>query len=532
MDSNGQNNIQTIDFQPTMGDDSREVVYSEYKAKVMKNKEMFHRGDVRFTEQYIFPNQTEDGFKIIDLFYKNAGIRALSIIKRTKVGMDGLMIEIAKNMCTHPDPDFILHYENVLFITGMSNVAWENDMKAKMPACFADNVYHHGKLKCKKLKGILPTLKNALIIVDEIDTGDDIGHILASTLKEANLLDIENMREKNIRFVFVSATMKNQLSELKKWEDGSHVAYKMSIPETYVSHKDFLSKGIILESYPINDDESANKWIKEDIVDNYGTDYRIHIIRIDEKNIKYIRDATAKYNVAFRAHTSSDRIEHEELAILFNNPTQHIVLAIKGFFRRANLIPNQWKKKLGALHEQFTKSTDVNVQVQGLPGRMTGYWKKDVMVDNYKTGPYRTSIQAITEYENWFENPVEYHSKNYRINGSKSTFVSPEHIGGLESQHEEERDVTVKKCKTQLEAKEYFKKCIKTKPGQHGPRIKKPNEQGFYISSIRGITKIRECAEVYGERKWGLDDTTKCRYHACYADINDSDSVEFWVIHY
>ena len=150
MDSNGQNNIQTIDFQPTMGDDSREVVYSEYKAKVMKNKEMFHRGDVRFTEQYIFPNQTEDGFKIIDLFYKNAGIRALSIIKRTKVGMDGLMIEIAKNMCTHPDPDFILHYENVLFITGMSNVAWENDMKAKMPACFADNVYHHGKLKCKK----------------------------------------------------------------------------------------------------------------------------------------------------------------------------------------------------------------------------------------------------------------------------------------------------------------------------------------------------------------------------------------------
>jgi hypothetical protein len=40
---------------------------------------------------------------------------------------------------------------------------------------------------------------------------------------------------------------------------------------------------------------------------------------------------------------------------------------------------------------------DTSVQIQGLPGRMTGYWKS-VIVEGHKTGPYRTSINSMEEF--------------------------------------------------------------------------------------------------------------------------------------
>jgi hypothetical protein len=71
-------------------------------------------------------------------------------------------------------------------------------------------------------------------------------------------------------------------------------------------------------------------WVQEDIM-NYGTDYRVHIIRTDDENKEFISNAC---NIDFRNHTSEERISHEEF---HNNITNHLVIAIKGFYRRANL---------------------------------------------------------------------------------------------------------------------------------------------------------------------------------------------------
>jgi hypothetical protein len=60
------------------------------------------------SSEYIFDNQKEDGRAICDKFYET-NVRVISIVKRTKVGMDGLIIEVAKNMATHPDNNFALH---------------------------------------------------------------------------------------------------------------------------------------------------------------------------------------------------------------------------------------------------------------------------------------------------------------------------------------------------------------------------------------------------------------------------------------
>ena len=405
---------------------NREIVLNDYQSATKKNKELFLTGDIKSSSEYIFPNQKEDATIICNKFHETH-IRVISIVKRTKVGMDGLMIEIAKNMTTHPDNDFVLHRNNIFFITAMSNISWENDMKDKIPSCFKDNVYHHGKLQ--RLKTKLRNIKNAIIINDEIDSGDKEDQKLHLILKESGILDMKYMEENNIRFVFVSATMINELRDLYKWGD-KHYTYYMTIPDIYIGHKEFLELGIIQEYYPINDDETAEKWIQEDILKNYVLDYRVHIIRTDEKNKDFIFNACIRNNIYFKNHTSDERISYEELSDIFNNISNHLVIAVKGFYRRANLIPNEWKKKIGATHERYVKNYDTNVQIQGLPGRMTGYWKQELL-NGHKTGPHRTSIDAINEYEEFYKNP--FGKIKYSTTGSKKLFVNPKNISNLET---------------------------------------------------------------------------------------------------
>jgi len=404
---------------------NREIVLNDYQSATNKNKEQFITGDVKASSEYIYPNQKEDATIICNSFYET-DVRVISIVKRTKVGMDGLMIEIAKNMTTHIDDNFVLHRKDISFITGMSNKYWEDDMKDKIPSCFKENVYHHGKLQ--KLKAKLKGIKNAMITIDEIDSGDKEDQKLHIILKESGILDMKYMIENNIRFVFVSATMINELRDLYKWGD-KHKVHYMSIPENYIGHKEFLELGIIQEYYPINNDESAERWVQEDILQKYGLDYRVHIVRTDEKNKDFIFHSCIRNNIDFKNHTSVERITCEELTSIFNNIYKHIVIAVKGFYRRANLIPNEWKKKIGATHEKYVKKYDTNVQVQGLPGRMSGYWK-DILLSGHKTGPHRTSINAIKEYEEFYKNP--FGKIKYSTSGCKNLFVNPKHIQNLE----------------------------------------------------------------------------------------------------
>jgi hypothetical protein len=258
---------------------NRELVLKDYDSATLKNRMSFLRGDVKASSEYIYPNQKEDATIVCNKFYETS-TRVVSIVKRTKVGMDGLMIEIAKNMSTHPDNNFVLHSDKLLFLTAMSNKSWEDDIKDKIPNCFRDNVYHHGKLQ--KLKDKLKDVENALIIIDEIDTGDKEDQKLHLILKESGILDMVYMETNNIRFIFVSATMINELQELYKWGN-KHYTYYMTIPDSYIGHKEFLKLGIIQEYYPINNDESAERWVQEDILQHYGLDYRVHIVRTDEK---------------------------------------------------------------------------------------------------------------------------------------------------------------------------------------------------------------------------------------------------------
>lgn len=263
--------------------------------------------------------------------------------------------------------------------------------------------------------------------------------VLHKTLKEAGVLDVNHMKINKNKFVFISATMIKELYDLYRWGD-LHELYIMTIPPSYIGHIDLLNMGIIKEFYCINTIENACKWIKEDIIDNYNTDYRVHIVRVYGKTADVIKNACTILNIQFRNHTSTDKLTNDEIKEFFKETlSNHIILAIKGFFRRANLIPNKWKLRIGATHELYTKVIDNNTLIQALPGRMTGYWRYH-LENGHKTGPYRTSIQSIIEYEKIYLDPFglnSYQTSSFKKKKGKvssttiETMLSPHNVKNL-----------------------------------------------------------------------------------------------------
>ena len=513
----------------------REDVLQAYNSAKATNHRLFIEGDDKATAEYIFPNQMEDAINIVDKFYKNKR-RVISIQKKTKVGADGLMIEIAKLLTTHIDDNFVINPANVRIITGMSNVTWEKDMIDKAPNCFKDKIFHHGKLS----KSELTKIRNGLFIIDEVDTGDKEYQVLHNTLTNAGVLDVKHMVENNNRFVFISATMIKEQYDLFRWGDLQE-HYKMSIPASYVGHKDFLEKGIVKEFYSLSSKENADKWIQEDIIRHYGTDFRVHLVRVTAKIVDIVQNACIRQGVAFRNHTSTDRLSEDEIKEFFKEPlTQHIVLGVKGFFRRANLIPNPWKLRIGATHELYTKVVDNNVQIQGLTGRMTGYWRGDIEA-GHKTGPHRTSIKAIEEYEKTYLDPFginSYQTAGFKKNKGKVS-ASPTMLSSKQIQNLEAVDLPVVKDEEVdknlyriYSAEDVVRNVCKLLGYHYVPS--KENANGFKETSLRTEKKVISLIEAVnyvpkasGGGGGGLQSR---RYYPCYVNKSDNTTLRFVVI--
>jgi hypothetical protein len=513
----------------------RESVLQAYNSAKAENHLRYLEGDDKATAEYIFPNQMEDAANIVDMFYKK-NRHVVSILKKTKVGADGLMIETAKLLTTHIDDSFVVNPTNVRIITGMSNAGWEKDMIDKAPNCFKGKIFHHGKLS----RADLMSLKNGLIIIDEIDTGDKEFQVLHTTLKEAGVLNVEHMKKNKNLFVFISATMIKELYDLYRWGD-LHELYAMTIPKSYFGHCDFLLMDIIKEFYPMTTSQNAEKWVQEDILDNYRNDFRVHIVRVVVKNVDIVQNACIRKGVIFRNHTSTDKLSQEDITEFFKEPlTQHIVLGVKGFFRRANLIPNRWKLRIGATHEYYTKKVDNNVQIQGLTGRMTGYWR-EYIENGHKTGPHRTSIKAIEEYEKTYIDP--FGTNSYQTAGfnkkkgkvtAEPTMLSAKNIENLEAVElpatvEDKVDINLYRIyDNEITAKEVCKILgylfITTKVNEYGFKETSLNNKHSVVSLEDAIKKV---PTAYGTNN-GIK--TYRTYYPCYAHTSDNTTLRFVII--
>jgi len=343
------------------------------------------------------------------------------------------------------------------------------------------------------------------------------------------------MKENNNRFVFISATMMRELYDLYQWGP-IHTLYKMTIPASYIGHQDFLTRGMVQEFYPLSTKEESERWIREDILP-YRTDFRVHLVRLDRKTVETVQNACIRIDVDFRIHTSTDRLSPEDIDEYFNTPLKkHIVLGVKGFFRRANLIPNRWKLRIGATHELYTKKVDNNVQIQGLTGRMTGYWR-ELLDAGHRTGPHRTSIQSIEEYEQSYLDPFGLNS--YQTTGFKKkkgrvssvpTMLHPKHIVNLEAVA---LPASVDIQTYRIYSDENTIKSVCNILGyEYRPTV--DNDQGYKETSLNKtacVVSLREAIEkvpgCYGTNKGVITWRT---YLPCYVDTKDKSTLRFVLI--
>jgi hypothetical protein len=294
----------------------------------------------------------------------------------------------------------------------------------------------------------------------------------------------------------------------------------MSIPSSYIGHGDFLRMGIIQEFFPMNSRAQAEKWIDEDI-STYGTDFRVHIARTTDKYVGNIQDACIRRGIQFMNHNAFERLSSNELQKIFEEPLMnHIVICVKGFYRRANLIPNKWKLRIGATHELHTKIVDNNVQIQGLPGRMSGYWR-EIIESGHKTGPYRTSLDAVIEYEKAYldplgDNPYQTFGfkKNSRgkISQTTTTFLNHTHIKNLtvvETPKPEKQYTGPGPFENAISAKKWCTEnlnCKKSVCWPHDEPNVTPSDTGTFCFQGGGGSwrKITTLSETIKDLEWGV----------------------------
>ena len=61
---------------------------------------------------------------------------------------------------------------------------------------------------------------------------------------------------------------------------------------------------------------------------------------------------------------------------------------------------------------------------------------------------------------------------------------------------------------------------------------KKKDDDGFYKGAIRKGLEILSTEEVNKEKRWGFGDGPSIRSYPCYSDINDLNTLEWWLFWY
>ena len=83
---------------------------------------------------------------------------------------------------------------------------------------------------------------------------------------------------------------------------------------------------------------------------------------------------------------------------------------------------------------------------------------------------------------------------------------------------------------------EWFKNNLKNKmERKNGPRRKNKIEgELFYRATIRKKYpgEILHCSIIEKEKRWGFGDGPGIRSYPCYSDINDPNTLEWWLIYY
>jgi hypothetical protein len=512
-------------------------------------EKLAHKG-----KQIVYENQQEAANRVIQAY--DEGVLAVCLIAQPGTVKTGTAQAIMYHYATHQDDEKFINTENMLVCSGMSDNDWENQFKNGILQPFKEQVYHRQNLIKQGPK--LCNLKNGLIIPDECHIASSKNMTVARCMKNAGLLDIENLKARKIKTLDISATPEAVLHDYAKWETLARVI-KIQPGPTYKGFEVMLAENRILDAPFLETRDDIEKLLEifEIRYEESPTKKYFPFRLLNEEKKALIRLVCVEYFGWAQPleHDSEIRIDDIDTVMKSPPPEQkHQIIFIKGFWRASKrLICDH----VGGSYEQKPKKTDMTNTAQSLTGRFCdNYEYSGEQLDISKRPLHFCDKEAIEGYVEWFNNDCdftasEYKSLRIKSNGngkvkSKASKVHHTLVTNLptpdssDDESIEEPQPIIKK-KTLDEIKIWFKDNLKPKGYGIGPRQadrEKHKEGDFYTcqTHIDKKFKIRTTEEfkIYEtNKKWGFNgDKNRYRVYTVYDDITIKDSEWWWLVYY
>ena len=538
-----------------------EVTYTEDEVYENKHSRRSALSEVKISKHKktnkTYREQKKCAKKIVNAFKDRRILNAI-LVALTQSGKTGIISEVIR-LCIKLR---IVPVKDIYLISGHSSCEMKEQTKCRMIECIRVHVYHRPDLKNTSFLEEIRNKKNVLIIIDEVQVAAKKEQSVYRLLKDAGLLDIQELYRRDIKILELTATPDGTINQLHDWGNAScKILFEPN--EKYVSAQNLLDAGRIKQFQNLSGDEEEVREHIQDIkrdLETYDSP-RYHFIRIKGGNemtstkMNFMHEFGVEYKyIEFNQKSQTKDIND----IISVRPTVHTFVFILEKLRCAKTLV---KKHIGIMYERYSKKPDDAAIMQGLLGRCTGY------DDNGDTIVY-TNINTIERYmELWNSNfessripwrsKTTVYSRKTGLTVSKSTFNDPVLYGISGNDYvprlnEDVTEVVVDAAKRRKNAKKILKDNTYThicdtfddvrtfymnhlKPiyGGHGPQRKKP-VNGFYLSSSgKGENNMRPrtIAEVQSMCHWTLTHSHNYTVHPGYEDINDPSTVK-WLITY
>ena len=224
--------------------------------------------------------------------------------------------------------------------------------------------------------------KNILLIIDECHIANRKEHMLSEIMEGLGIQNIRYLKKKNIRILQISATPSNALIDGEKWGN-YHTKITPSISKGYISFQSFIDQNRMKSLYELLNYSQCETFI------NHFLSFknpRYHFIRSVSKgstgkycygriknNLQTICDSKKYHLIEMNAAIPKSTID-EIYSSLSTQPDKHTILLIKDMLGAAKTLDDSF---IGCVHESTPMKKDYSSEVQGLPGRMCGWKKKE-----------------------------------------------------------------------------------------------------------------------------------------------------------
>lgn len=497
----------------------------------------------------IHENQKTCGKAVRNIFNNKSIINCL-VYGMTQTGKTGCMTALIQYYILSNN----IPIDNIYIITGLSDKEWKKDTIERMPDSIKKRICHRANLLKTFFRDIREK-QNSLIIMDEIQIACEENQTIHKTFKDCGFYDLDFLLENDIKLIQFSATPDGNMNDILDWKYHS-AKVKLEPGKSHYGPKQAVEQDRIKQFKDLTNIDNV-KSLKKYIESNYKIFPRYHLVRVPNKrenkdgsnnqskvisNIKKVFGENYDYDENYLKTKKGDIND-----ILKIQPEKHTFIFYCEILRCAK---TQYKKYIGISYERYVPNPNDSSIIQGSFGRLTGY------DDNGDSICY-TNIPSLENYIQLWENNMEFkegivwntkttqYDKNDDLTYSTGTFNSVKHIEQLKDGYSEKVKVIkypfITKEKNFNDISKLFLKNGKYyNKDKRGPR-KKKTENGFQKETPTWMRKggpkiisksIFEEKEKNGE--WGFYSIKGNSYRcwACYSDINDPKTLEWWLIYY